>query len=938
MMLAIICPCDSYIGLSLEKKFAEAGHQAFRIGNANTAGADLALENVLGESEILRRVVADASIVACDLNACCEASLRLLSLTTEAACHASPKVFIAVSNPMVWACTDDVVNRVDASASSDHVDDNADVVQSGSKTDVVGEMLPIGSHVEDDTQSVCVAEFSAAQYEKRVPAPGLESLYQSENAVLFQHSPDILRTYVVCPGVLYGNGECSTGFYDLFSKAWQADEMTALPVFGSGNNIIPTIHVDDCASFVVQLALSHPDIRYLFATDDSRDSQASVVKGISERFASGEIVDSDPVSLFTQQGVEQLLLNLRLKRTDVGLEAMHARGGLVANLTTVSAEFIHHENLQPLKILITGPPCSGKSALADHLGCKYSLPVIRVAELLAAAQRLQPQDASAIEQALKGGKSGPGRLSPEQMAKLGRVILSGVPHRNRGFIMDGFPRTLREARELFTDPWEWTPVELDENAAVEAAMAAKNPTSAAGKGNKAGKSDNKKGSISLMDDVADPRKTCKVLMPDYMIVLDASDEVLQTRSKVAEREEAKVAFAHANAAGLPAPKLPVSHHNQGDQARRTAAYKELRAADDLDREHKRAVVLVKWELERAAAEAAKLKAEQVAEYRRTHRKRQRKPVIPARNQASSTVSASHEEIVDPVHAHTDGGDVHDATYTLESTSTPLKGLDTLHSEPNVPVGYSVQQPPEQQPELSQQLVDHGPQMSSCGGFMAFFKDNGCQLVELSITGHAEDCSAQAKLSDLDRLARSVQEVMGPPRNYVGLIDVSPIPEATDDGQVSSPSKLPRRPNADRLAHTLAQEAFLDKTRRKSHQAVGEQYKTTMKRALMHEVMPAVTAGLVALVEQRPLDAALFLSDFLLRWAGEQDAAKVDPYDAPIYDERRNRVTEKARREKDRANASIAKAGREKEARDTADTNLREMLLESMRKHASMLRS
>lgn len=144
-------------------------------------------------------------------------------------------------------------------------------------------------------------EFCAGQYAQRIPAPCVEAIYQAENAILFQHTPGVLRTHVVCPGVLYGNGESNTGFHDLFAKAWQADMTTALPVYGTGQNIIPTVHVEDCASFVMQLALSQPDLRYLMATDDSRMPQVDIVEGISRWFATGETFHSDPLSLFTQQ-------------------------------------------------------------------------------------------------------------------------------------------------------------------------------------------------------------------------------------------------------------------------------------------------------------------------------------------------------------------------------------------------------------------------------------------------------------------------------------------------------------------------------------------------------------------------------------------------------------------------------------------------------------
>lgn len=189
----------------------------------------------------------------------------------------------------------------------------------------------------------------------------------------------------------------------------------------------------------------------------------------------------------------------------------------------VAEEFIQHNNLQPLKILVTGPPCAGKSTFADHLGHQYSLPVIRASDLLAAAHNLQATDAAVVEQVLKGGKTGPGRVPPDLMAKLGRSVVSGVPAKNRGFILDGFPKTLREARELFTDPREWSQNELDENAAIEAALALKAPASLGNKGGKPGKSDAKIAAATtakqVIDDVTEPRKILAGFMPDAVVKL-----------------------------------------------------------------------------------------------------------------------------------------------------------------------------------------------------------------------------------------------------------------------------------------------------------------------------------------------------------------------------------------------------------------------------------
>lgn len=215
-----------------------------------------------------------------------------------------------------------------------------------------------------------------------------------------------------------------------------------------------------------------------------------------------------------------MLLDLSLKRSDVAEWTMHARGGLVQHLEQVHAEFIQCRRIQPMKFVINGPPCSGKSAVAEHLSVQYSLPVIRAKDILAATDKLSQEDASAVDQVLKGGKTGPGRIPANIMAKLCRSLLKGVVTKNRGYILDGFPKTLREARELFTEAREWTEEEVTEQAALQAALSSISAPPAPAKGAKGkGAAKQLAGPTRTIDDVADPRKLCQEWIPDALVRL-----------------------------------------------------------------------------------------------------------------------------------------------------------------------------------------------------------------------------------------------------------------------------------------------------------------------------------------------------------------------------------------------------------------------------------
>lgn len=62
---------------------------------------------------------------------------------------------------------------------------------------------------------------------------------------------DKLKTYVIASGIVYGAEEEDLFF--LFKLAWKNEEM--LPVFSSGKNFIPLIHVKDLARYIVYTLL-----------------------------------------------------------------------------------------------------------------------------------------------------------------------------------------------------------------------------------------------------------------------------------------------------------------------------------------------------------------------------------------------------------------------------------------------------------------------------------------------------------------------------------------------------------------------------------------------------------------------------------------------------------------------------------------------------------
>lgn len=60
----------------------------------------------------------------------------------------------------------------------------------------------------------------------------------------------------------------------------------------------------------------------------------------------------------------------------------HCKSGLSENIQKVKKEFEKARGLKPFKVLITGPPCSGKSFFGQQLAEHYNVPHIHMEQLL----------------------------------------------------------------------------------------------------------------------------------------------------------------------------------------------------------------------------------------------------------------------------------------------------------------------------------------------------------------------------------------------------------------------------------------------------------------------------------------------------------------------------------------------------------------------------
>jgi adenylate kinase len=96
-----------------------------------------------------------------------------------------------------------------------------------------------------------------------------------------------------------------------------------------------------------------------------------------------------------------------------------------------------------MRIILFGPPGSGKGTQGDLVECRYGFPKISTGDLLRRAVRERTPLGVKAEAMMNRGEL----VSDEIVEGLVREKLAS-PHTRRGYLLDGFPRNLAQVRAL----------------------------------------------------------------------------------------------------------------------------------------------------------------------------------------------------------------------------------------------------------------------------------------------------------------------------------------------------------------------------------------------------------------------------------------------------------------------------------------------------------
>ena len=338
--------------------------------------------------------------------------------------------------------------------------------------------------------------YKETEYQKRCPNSRYFYYKILESFALSNKNPK-LKTYVICPGFVYGCGE--DFFFDYFRLAWMA-HLPYIPIIGDGDNFLPTIHILDLIQVIKRIIERKPNQKYFFVCDKTKNpTLKNILKSIGNSIGG---IDIKILKEFNIENIEipnytELKIDLRIKpssifndeerkaREDIEdfkgrIFPWHCEFGIPENMDLIRNEFNLYRNLKPIKIVITGPPLGGKTTLAKFISEKYKLNYYQINQFCDWAknlnnplgeetkihlQEIEENIAKALDDydhRKNKRKTDPPldtsqlkKFSSEFMGKILKERLNLGEYATKGYILDNYPKTYEDCVNMFcTTPYD----------------------------------------------------------------------------------------------------------------------------------------------------------------------------------------------------------------------------------------------------------------------------------------------------------------------------------------------------------------------------------------------------------------------------------------------------------------------------------------------------
>uniref|UniRef100_A0A0G4FVB2 Adenylate kinase 7 n=1 Tax=Chromera velia CCMP2878 TaxID=1169474 RepID=A0A0G4FVB2_9ALVE len=476
----------------------------------------------------LLKTLMSCSLVVYDLHTADLEEVEFIIKTLKSTEVEREITFVLISSVMVWAKTTKAMEpkKAEGEEGEEEAEPPAEEGEGGGEVKET-ELRPV-AFTDDD-------------FEKRQPAPKYIAWKTLETLALSLTSVENVRPFVICAGILYGNGEGT--FQNVFKAAWLSEQTHR--IVGPGKNHMPTLHVRDLARSVKALAGNPPEKKYLIAVDAGDETQASIVEGVVSNLGGGyDVPRVTPEEAALEDTADVLTVDLRFKRSAPLSDPdfnWWSKGGIVKGIGKVAAEFCRWRGLRAIKAAIVGPPGSGKSFHAQTVAEHFNVPHLKIADIIKDfeedpkkdewAEEVMAKKAEYVENTKDKKGAEPFRYDTITLAKIVQRRLQANVCRYRGFILDGYPRSFEEVEAAFLKKKVKTAEEGEEAEAEEAEEGA--------------------GAVETKPEM----EAIAELIPEFVVSLRASEE-----------------FCKLNVMSIPAAEAEGTHNTEDGFKRRFAKW------------------------------------------------------------------------------------------------------------------------------------------------------------------------------------------------------------------------------------------------------------------------------------------------------------------------------------------------------------------------------
>lgn len=746
------------------------------------------------------------------------------------------------------------------------------------------------------------------QLAMRRPLPAVFHTVEAEDVVLRAHRRNLLSTAVVCPGVMYGEGEITPGFQAAMRAAFEIKPTT---VFGDGENTLPTVHCTHFGKCVVKVAenglvrgpelpgvselLARPQTKaprqqYFIATDPTVSTQRELMTAISSALGDGKVehIPAEQVVLnTTPENADIMTLNLPLVPSAALPTAEDALDGMISRMKSVADEFVNRRGVTPLRVVLFGPPGSNKLLVALKLAKRYSLMLITHDSIKQEAKALReyydevvPDDEDAPapppppplaeeEEKLKArcDAVGDGELPWSLEISLFRRVAGKLYARNRGYVVVGWPETALAAKSLFMNLIPVEPPPNEDGEEEPAAPAEEGEKDLPEEDPEEEDSDQEEGGGN--DQAAEedappppppPEYERDPTFPTHFVMVDEKDDsILERCTSLSSNVPKHVAELEEHADGLKVPEL--DNFLPDSLQEKLTAWREARG-DEQGRADR--------------AEARRLRREAREREQREKEEAERMGTAPAPEPEEEANEAAAE---DEAKADNDEEKEPEAEESPPPPPVP-SGMHAFFVEHGVPVFHVPEIPVPYLENLggAQPPTANAEEEANNDGEMSpgSKKKKKAELYKEVLTKAREDALFRAN---------AVQGFLGHVHNFDGF-QSDPLYADEEEERLRLLEEEARRRQAE---EELLNRESAEKARREALTA--EQKKDAAGRFngqlelrgmplrgfLCAEVLPQVTEGMLKLCEHKPSNPIKVLAEHLIEAANELEAAYVDNY-------------------------------------------------------------